>query len=115
MEILGYSTREANKHANELLTQLEVNQRMDHFPHQLSGGEQQRVAIARAYAHCPQIIFADEPTGSLDTETAAKVLNSLLDINKQMNTSLIVVTHDLQIAQQMLKQYKLVGGQLVDG
>lgn len=112
LEILGKSTDEAYKKAQKLLDDLLLADRLDHFPHQLSGGEQQRVAIARAYIHTPQIILADEPTGSLDVDTAETVLQSLLKINNQNNTTLIVATHDLKLSNILKRKRKLVGGVL---
>jgi len=86
--------------------------RLGHTPSQLSGGEQQRVAIARAYAHTPGLILADEPTGSLDRETAKGVLDSLLEINSQTGAALVVVTHDEEVASRMSRRLRLKSGRL---
>ncbi len=110
LEILGHGACEARERARELLSELALENRVDHLPSQLSGGEQQRVAIARAYVHQPQIIFADEPSGSLDPATAEKVLESLLDFNRRRESALVVVTHDLEIAARLQRNYCLAGG-----
>ncbi|WGV98216.1 ABC transporter ATP-binding protein [Vibrio sp. YMD68] len=88
------------KRAEMLLGQVGLTSRMEHLPSQLSGGEQQRVALARAFMINPKILFADEPTGNLDQKTAATVIDLLFDMNKQHGTTLILVTHDLSLAQQ---------------
>ena len=110
LEILGYDVNKAQEQAMELLQELSMDKRASHFPHQLSGGEQQRVAIARAYAHQPKIIFADEPTGSIDAKNSHKVLHSLLNINEQRQTTLVVVTHDSQMADKLQRHCKLEEG-----
>lgn len=86
--------------AEQLLTSVGLQERMDHLPTQLSGGEQQRVALARAFMINPEILFADEPTGNLDQHTAANVIERLFDLNKQHGTTLILVTHDNELAQR---------------
>jgi putative ABC transport system ATP-binding protein len=101
LELLGETPRAATERAAELLTGLGLGGRLDHRPSQLSGGEQQRVAIARAYAHRPALILADEPTGSLDRATAARVLDSLLAVNAQSGAALVVVTHDPLVAERL--------------
>lgn len=98
--------------AQQLLTQVGLQQRYQHFPAQLSGGEQQRVAIARAYVTEPKILFADEPTGSLDTQTGESIINLLFTLKKQMNTTLIFVTHDPQLAKLCDQLYVLQDGKL---
>lgn len=113
MEILGVDANEANQKAEELLTKLGLGQRTHHFPHQLSGGEQQRVAIARAYVHQPEIIFADEPTGNLDPKTSGSILDSLFSLHKNQKTTLVLVTHDLDIAKLMQRQVRIEDGTCV--
>ncbi len=112
LEILGEKTNLAQEKAKELLKELGLEYRLQHFPGQLSGGEQQRVAIARAYAHHPKIILADEPTGNLDPHTSNQVMKNLLNINKTRNTTLVVVTHDTSVAQLMEKIVSLTNGRI---
>ena len=99
--------------ANKLLDQVGLSHRLGHYPKQLSGGEQQRVAIARAFASKPKILFADEPTGNLDTKTGNHVAELLFDLNKSQNTTLILVTHDDKLAQSCQQQIVLSAGGLV--
>ncbi len=112
LEILGWDGQRARERAEQLLDQLKIRERAGHFPHQLSGGEQQRVAIARAYAHRPLLIFADEPTGNLDPETSQQVLDSFLQLNDEEGTTLIMVTHDMSIAQRMQRHLPLRAGRI---
>jgi putative ABC transport system ATP-binding protein len=105
--------RSAEKEAQELLCRVGLEARADHYPNQLSGGEQQRVAIARAFAANPRILFADEPTGNLDTQTGKQVADLLFDLNQSQGTTLILVTHDMKLAQRCDRQLELSGGQLV--
>jgi len=101
LEIRGDDEARARKEAAGALDALGLKGRAEHFPNQLSGGEQQRVAIARAYAHKPAVIFADEPTGSLDRETASYVMESLLSVRASAATALILVTHDPDVAAKL--------------
>ncbi|MBI2791468.1 MAG: ABC transporter ATP-binding protein [Gammaproteobacteria bacterium] len=98
--------------AMEILTKVGLEQRYKHFPRQLSGGEQQRVAIARAYVIKPKILFADEPTGCLDIATGEKIIELLFDLKKQMQSSLIFVTHDYGLANKCDKTFLLEDGKL---
>lgn len=86
---------------------------MDHYPNQLSGGEQQRVALARAFSNSPSILFADEPTGNLDETTGEQVEQLLFDLNKEAGTTLVVVTHDLELAAKTGRIIQLKGGKVV--
>lgn len=99
--------------AIELLERVGLGDRIDHYPSQLSGGEQQRVAMARAFITSPKILFADEPTGNLDEETAQKVTDLLFNINKEEGTTLVLVTHNLELAQNTNRILQLKGGHLV--
>ena len=104
-----------DKRAKELLTMLGLGDRMRHRPSELSGGQQQRVAIARALANNPPLLLADEPTGNLDTESGAMVMQALRDIRQQSGTTVVIVTHDTTIAQQTDRVLTLVDGTLVNG
>lgn len=97
-----------------LLERVGLEYRIDHYPTQLSGGEQQRVAIARAFSNDPLILFADEPTGNLDEETGQKIEALLFDINKEQNTTLVIVTHDIELANKTDQIIKLKGGKIAD-
>ncbi|MEL6824049.1 MAG: ABC transporter ATP-binding protein [Calditrichota bacterium] len=99
--------------AGELLERVGLGGRLDHYPIQLSGGEQQRVALARAFINEPAILFADEPTGNLDAETSDTVVNLLFDLNKEKNTTLILVTHDNELAAQTGRTIRLRGGEIL--
>ena len=99
--------------AIELLERVGLGGRHDHYPSQLSGGEQQRVSLARAFSNDPEILFADEPTGNLDEETGLIVENLLFDLNKEKQTTLVIVTHDLDLANKTDRIIKLKGGKIV--
>ncbi|WP_421873860.1 ABC transporter ATP-binding protein [Marinoscillum sp.] len=99
--------------AKELLSRVGLGDRYEHYPSQLSGGEQQRVAIARAFANRPKILFADEPTGNLDEETSHSIESLLFEINKEQGTTLVIVTHDDALAHKTDRILKLKGGKIV--
>ena len=99
--------------ALELLEKVGLADRSHHYPSQLSGGEQQRVALARAFCNRPSILFADEPTGNLDEETGEKVVQLLFDLNKAAGTTLVIVTHDLELAQKTQHILRLKGGRIL--
>jgi len=101
--------------AKELLEMLGMGDRLNHLPMQLSGGQQQRVAIARALANNPPLLLADEPTGNLDTESGRIVLKAIDDVQREIGTTVVIVTHDPTIAAQMSRVLTLVDGQLVAG
>ncbi len=103
----------AKQQAISLLQKIGLGERLEHLPKQLSGGEQQRVAIARAYVTQPKIIFADEPTGNLDDNTGSMIVELLFDLNKQANTTLVLVTHDKEIANKTHSVINLKAGKLV--
>lgn len=99
--LAGMDVNAASEQAEEILTQVGLKERTTHKPAELSGGERQRVAIARALVHKPGCVLADEPTGNLDQNTAAKVFDLMINLNRQMNTALVIVTHDHQLANRM--------------
>jgi len=99
--------------AREALTDVGLEQRLRHYPRQLSGGEKQRVAIARAFVAGPSLLFADEPTGNLDNKTGARILNLLFDMNSAKGTTLVLVTHDLDAARRCDRLIELESGRLV--
>jgi putative ABC transport system ATP-binding protein len=99
--------------ALELLDKVGLADRLHHYPLQLSGGEQQRVSIARAFVHKPRILFADEPTGNLDEETSEKIVRLLFDLNHEAGTTLVIVTHNLDLAADTKRIIKLRGGAIV--
>ena len=100
--------------ANQILEQVGVSHRSNHYPNQLSGGEQQRVAIARAFITSPKILFADEPTGNLDAKNSKKVEELLFELNREKGTTLILVTHDSALANKCDRQLTMNAGQLVE-
>ena len=110
--IRGESTAVATKRANELLTKVGLDQRLDHKPGELSGGERQRAAVARALVGNPGCVLGDEPTGNLDERTANHVFEQLLELNTELNTSLILVTHDMRLAAKMNQRFELHMGNL---
>ncbi|HFA51874.1 MAG TPA: ABC transporter ATP-binding protein [Bacteroidetes bacterium] len=99
--------------AMKLLERVGLADRHDHYPTQLSGGEQQRVSLARAFSNRPKILFADEPTGNLDADTGNLVEQLLFDLNKEQGTTLVLVTHDLELAAKTQRVLKLKGGKVV--
>jgi putative ABC transport system ATP-binding protein len=98
--------------AREVLGHVGLAERLTHYPSQLSGGEQQRVAIARAFGARPKILFADEPTGSLDQATGARVIELLFALNREQATTLVLVTHDETLADYCKRRVRLVAGRL---
>ena len=110
--ISGESTSVAAKRATELLTKVGLDQRLDHKPGELSGGERQRAAVARALVGNPGCVLGDEPTGNLDERTANHVFEQLLELNTELNTSLILVTHDMRLAAKMNQRFELHMGSL---
>ena len=110
IELKGDS--EAKAKAIRLLERVELSERWHHYPNQLSGGEQQRVAIAGAFATEARILFADEPTGNLDTATGAKIVDLIFELNQAFSTTLILVTHDDRLASRCDRQVRLVAGKV---
>ncbi len=99
--------------AMELLDKVGLADRGHHYPSQLSGGEQQRIALARAFSNQPKILFADEPTGNLDAETSEKIVNLIFDLNKEAGTTLIIVTHDAELAARTQRIIRLKAGAVI--
>lgn len=99
--------------ATDLLDKVGLADRGHHYPTQLSGGEQQRVSLARAFSNAPRILFADEPTGNLDAETSEKVVKLLFDLNREAGTTLVVVTHDMELAAKTQRIIRIKGGHLI--
>ncbi len=100
--------------AKDLLARVGLGERFDHYPSQLSGGEQQRVAMARAFITSPRILFADEPTGNLDEENAAQIRDLLFTMNREEKTTLVLVTHNLELAEKTERILQMKGGKLVN-
>jgi putative ABC transport system ATP-binding protein len=111
MELRG--ERHVRTRAKELLEQVGLSDRLHHYPVQLSGGEQQRVSLARAFANQPRILFADEPTGNLDAETSEKITGLLFELNRQAGTTLILVTHNTELAARTQRIVRLAGGRVI--
>ncbi|PZX51860.1 putative ABC transport system ATP-binding protein [Algoriphagus ratkowskyi] len=107
--------KNARQKAQELLDKVGLGDRGTHYPTQLSGGEQQRVSIARAFANEPKILFADEPTGNLDTETGEMIEKLIFDLNKEEGTTLVLVTHDLELAAKTQRIIYIKGGKVQEG
>lgn len=107
------STYELEDRARRLLDRVGLGDRTDHYPQQLSGGEQQRVALARAFASEPRILFADEPTGNLDGETGGRIIDLLVRLNEESATTLVLVTHDLELARRAGRIIRLASGRVI--
>lgn len=105
--------KNAHEVASGLLERVGLGDRLTHYPSQLSGGEQQRVALARAFSNAPKVLFADEPTGNLDEETGQKVEELLFALNREEQTTLIIVTHDMELARKTNRIIQLKGGHIV--
>ena len=114
LELRGGGSDEIGHRAIELLTSVGLKDRLTHYPSQLSGGEQQRVAIARAFINDPSVLFADEPTGNLDAETGDQVEELLFNLNKEKQTTLVIVTHDLLLAQKCEQEIRLSRGEITE-
>ena len=105
----------AEETARAWLEKVGLGHRLDHYPAQLSGGEQQRVAIARAFSNSPAILFADEPTGNLDADNAGGIVDLIFDLNRTAGTTLVLVTHDLELARRTGRILRLKGGRVLEG
>jgi len=115
LELRGEGGRAAEKMAAALLARVGLGERIDHYPVQLSGGEQQRVALARAFINAPKILFCDEPTGNLDGATADTVVELIFELNREKSTTLVMVTHDLELAEKCGRVLRLRSGEVVTG
>jgi putative ABC transport system ATP-binding protein len=113
LELLG-QYKQAQVMGRELLNRVGLSDRLHHYPSQLSGGEQQRVSMARAFSNSPKILFADEPTGNLDGDTGQRVEDLLFDLNREKGTTLIIVTHDLDLAGKTRRTIRLRGGHIIE-
>jgi putative ABC transport system ATP-binding protein len=107
------SEKNVKSRSRELLDKVGLSDRLHHYPAQLSGGEQQRVSLARAFSNNPKILFADEPTGNLDSETSEKVIKLLFDLNAEAGTTLIIVTHNTELAAGTHRIIRLKGGSII--
>tara|TARA_B100000214_G_scaffold71559_1_gene47875 strand:- start:427 stop:855 length:429 start_codon:yes stop_codon:yes gene_type:complete len=114
LRLQGASATESARAAGDLLIEIGLAERLDHFPDQMSGGERQRVAVARAVCANPTILLADEPTGNLDFDSAAQVMNMLTDLAQSKSIALLVVTHDQAMLSQFDRVYELADGTLVE-
>ena len=114
MELQAKNAGDVEQRAKKLLTEVGLADRLDHYPTQLSGGEQQRVAIARAFINQPEILFADEHTGNLDSETGAHIEESLFAMNRLYGTTLVLVTHDNELAGRCERIIRLKNGEIIE-
>src|SRR6185436_4468289 len=112
LHLRGWPRQKVGERARELLTLVQLSHRMEHLPEELSGGERQRVAIARALSVYPPIILADEPTGNLDTHTGVEILGLIRDLHKTLNTTVINVTHDMNVAESCSRTIMLRDGRI---
>lgn len=112
LELQGRAKGAVEK-AKSLLTRVGLEGRFNHYPSQLSGGEQQRVSLARAFSNDPEILFADEPTGNLDEETGLVVQSLLFELNQEKDTTLVIVTHDMELANKTNRIIRLKGGKII--
>ena len=114
LHLRGWRRRDAHSRARELLTVVQLEQRQDHLPEELSGGERQRVAIARALSVYPPVVLADEPTGNLDTQTGEEILKLFRGVHARLGTTLVIVTHDMRVADSCPRTLSLRDGRIID-
>jgi putative ABC transport system ATP-binding protein len=114
LHLRGWPRRKVDERARELLNLVKLGHRMTHLPEELSGGERQRVAIARALSIYPPILLADEPTGNLDTRTGEEILALIRDVHTQLNATIVIVTHDMKVAQSCERTISLRDGRIVE-
>jgi putative ABC transport system ATP-binding protein len=113
LHLRGWTRRKVDERARELLSLVQLGQRLSHLPDELSGGERQRVAIARALSVYPPILLADEPTGNLDTRTGAEILTLIRDLHARLASTVVIVTHDMKVAQSCARTISLRDGRVV--
>jgi putative ABC transport system ATP-binding protein len=113
LHLRGWSRKKVDDRARELLSLVQLGHRLDHLPEELSGGERQRVAIARALSIFPPIVLADEPTGNLDTQTGAEILSLIRDLHTRLGSTVVIVTHDMNVAESCPRTIALRDGRLV--
>jgi len=114
LHLRGWPRQKVDARSRELLTLVQLGHRMQHLPEELSGGERQRVAIARALSVYPPIILADEPTGNLDTHTGVDILGLIRDLHLTLNTTIVIVTHDMKVAESCARTIALRDGKIVE-
>ncbi len=114
LELRGEGEGDVESEAKDLLKKVGLGERVDHYPVQLSGGEQQRVAIARAFINRPRILFADEPTGNLDSDTSHSIVDLLFELNRKSGTTLILVTHDGELASKTDRVLRIENGKVME-
>jgi putative ABC transport system ATP-binding protein len=115
LHLRGWSRAKVDARARELLELVQLGHRLTHLPEELSGGERQRVAIARALSIYPPIVLADEPTGNLDTKTGVEILRLIRDLHERLRSTIVIVTHDMQLAESCDRTITLRDGRLVEG
>jgi putative ABC transport system ATP-binding protein len=114
LHLRGWPRRKTQERARELLEMVQLGHRLEHLPEELSGGERQRVAIARALSVYPPVLLADEPTGNLDTRTGHEILKLIHDLHSKLGSTIMIVTHDLEVAEQCSRTVSLRDGQIVE-
>ena len=114
LHLRGWPRKKVDERARELLTLVQLDRRMTHLPEELSGGERQRVAIARALSVYPPVLLADEPTGNLDTRTGEEILTLIRDVHQRLNCTVVIVTHDMTVAQSCQRTIALRDGRIVE-
>jgi putative ABC transport system ATP-binding protein len=114
LHLRGWPRKKVDERARELLTLVQLDRRMTHLPEELSGGERQRVAIARALSVYPPVLLADEPTGNLDTRTGEEILTLIRDVHQRLNCTVVIVTHDMTVAESCQRTVALRDGRIVE-
>ncbi len=114
LHLRGWPRKKVDERARELLTLVQLDRRMNHLPEELSGGERQRVAIARALSVYPPVLLADEPTGNLDTRTGEEILTLIRDVHQRLGCTVVIVTHDMQVAESCQRTVALRDGRIVE-